>query len=122
MQPDADVPGLEIAGADDQHGMDLGPLGILDLPVDLVGREIGLDADEIRPQLLDDPLRVIHQRLLLPDGEDADLLRSQPEREIARVMLDQEADEPLVGPQRSPVDAQRRLVGEVEFIKLAWCG
>jgi hypothetical protein len=40
----------------------------------------------------------------------AHLIRREPERGIARVMLDEEADEPLMRADLCAMDAQRRLV------------
>ena len=53
---------------------------------------------------------VVHQRLVLADGQHAHLLGREPEREIAGVMLDEKADEPLVRAQRRAMNAQRRLL------------
>ena len=39
---------------------------------------------------------VFEERRFIADGQDADLFRGEPEREVAGVMLDQEADETLV--------------------------
>ena len=80
------------------------------LPLILFVAEIGFDADHVGAQFAHDGLGVVHQRLFLADGQHAHLLRREPEREIAGVMLDEEADEPLVRAQRRAMDAQRRLV------------
>ena len=67
-------------------------------------------ADEVGAQFLHDGLGVVHQRLVLADGQHAHLLGREPEREVAGVMLDEKADEPFVRAQRRAMDAQRRLV------------
>ena len=43
-----------------------------------------------------DGLGVIDQRFVVVERDDAHLIRREPEREVARVMLDEEADEPLM--------------------------
>ena len=42
--------------------------------------------------------------------DDAHLIRREPEREVAGVMLDEEADEPLMRAERRAMDTQGRLV------------
>ena len=44
------------------------------------------------------------------DRDHAHLLRREPDREVGCIVLDQEADQPLVRAQRRAVDAQRRLL------------
>ena len=51
----------------------------------LVGAEFVLDG-----------ARVFEERCFVADWQDADLFRGEPEREVAGVVLDQEADETLV--------------------------
>ena len=50
-----------------------------------------------------------HERRVVAEGEDADLLGREPEGEVAGVVLDEEADEALVRAQRGAMDAERRL-------------
>src|ERR1039458_1236262 len=52
VDADADGVGGHIARADDQHGVYLGQLGLLDLAVDLVVAVIALGADHVGAQLL----------------------------------------------------------------------
>ena len=54
--------------------------------------------------------RVIDELRFVADREDAHLFGREPEREIAGVMLDQKADEPLVRAERRAMDAERRLL------------
>ena len=72
-----------------------------------------VETTELRAQLGSDRLGVFHQRYLVIQGQHPHLLRGQPEREVACIVLDEEADEPLVRAQRGAVDAQRGLLGVV---------
>ena len=56
---------------------------------------------------------VVDERLFVADGQHAHLLGREPEREVAGVMFDEEADETLVRAERRAVDAERGLVGVV---------
>ena len=56
---------------------------------------------------------VFKQRSFVADREDADLLGGEPEREVAGVMFDEEADEPLVRAERRAVNAEGGLLGVV---------
>ena len=59
---------------------------------------------------------VFDQRRFVADRQDAHLLGREPEREIAGVMLDQEADETFVRAERRAVDAERRFLGVVAVL------
>ena len=48
---------------------------------------------------------VINQRFVVVERDDAHLIRREPEREVARVMFDEKADEPLVRAERRAMDA-----------------
>ena len=61
-------------------------------------------------------MRVVDKRFVVADGQDAHLLGREPEREVAGVMLDEEADETLVRAERRAVDAERRLLGVVAVL------
>ena len=82
---------FHVAVADDEHGVDFGFFGVRNLAFDWVGAEITFAADHVRAEFLDDGFRVIHQRFFVADGQDADLLGRESDREIARVMVDEEA-------------------------------
>jgi len=64
----------------------------------LVGAEVAPRTDEVRTQFADDGLRVVQEGFVVANGDDADLVGREPEREIAGVMLDEETDEPLCVP------------------------
>src|SRR5208337_4204111 len=48
METNAHVPGVHVATADDEHGVDLRLLGFGNLRLDRVGTEIGFATDKIR--------------------------------------------------------------------------
>ena len=56
---------------------------------------------------------VFEQGRFLADRQNADLFGREPEREVAGVMLDQEADETFVRAERRAMNAERRLFGVV---------
>ena len=74
---------------------------------------IEFGADLVGAQFVQNRRGVIEQRRFVADREDAHLFRREPEREIAGVMLDQEADETLVRAERRAMNAERRLLGVV---------
>ncbi len=74
----------------------------VEFAADFFGAEFGLDG-----------AGVFDERGFVADGEDADLLGREPEREVAGVVLDEEADETLVRAERGAVDAERGGVGVV---------
>ena len=119
MDPDADLVGLKIALAHHQHGVDLGFFCAEHFPVNLVSAEIGLRSHHLGAQLADELFGILHQVLVIANGQHPHLLRRQPEREVARIMLDQEADEPLMGPQRRPMNAKRSLLGVIAILVLS---
>ena len=49
--------------------------------------------------------RLGHVKLVFGNGQNAHLVGSQPEREIARIMLNQKSKEALMSPQRGSMDA-----------------
>src|SRR5262249_2474517 len=107
MYPHGNGAGVLLLLADDQHGVDAGFLGAQDAALELVVAEFELGADHRGPQLVDDASGVVELRL--GDGEDAHLIGREPEREVAGVVLDEEAYKSLVGAQRRAMDAQRGL-------------
>ncbi len=54
--------------------------------------------------------------MFVANGHDTHLLGREPEGEIAGVMLDEEADEALVGTEWRAVNAQRRFLGVVAVL------
>ena len=95
--------------------MDTQLFRVLNLRLDGIVAEIGAHADHLAAQFVGDVLRVFHKRggrriVFRTDGDDAHLVRREPEREVAGVMLDQEADEAFVRAERRAMDAERRLV------------
>ena len=93
--------------------MHFGLLSPLDFSVDLVGALYSPSARTMLPRILERwPLRNSRtpprHRL-----SDSHLFRSEPQRELTGVMLDQKANEPLVRAQRRAMDAQRSLFGVV---------
>src|SRR6266404_48779 len=113
VEADADGVGLHVARAEDEHGVDFGFFGALDFAVDLVGAVIAFGADHVGAELGDDAFRITHKRLIVADREDADLFGREPEREVAGVMLDQEADETFVRAERRTMNAKWSLFGVV---------
>jgi len=72
--------------------------------------EIRIRAHHVRAQFGHDGLGVGDQRFVVVERDDAHLIRREPEREVARVMLDEEADEALMRAERRAMDARRRLL------------
>ena len=111
MNADTDGVCFQIALADDEHRVHFGLFGALDLAVDLVGaRRVrrGHAGAEFAHNLAS-----VKRFSFIANGQHAHLFGSKPEREIAGVMLDQEADEAFVSPERRAMDAERRLLGIV---------
>jgi hypothetical protein len=76
VETDAHVPSLHVACADDEHGVDFGLFGVLDFAVDFVRRIIAFHADEVGAEFGRDRFGVVHLRLFIVEGEDADLFGS----------------------------------------------
>ena len=74
----------------------------VELGADFVGAQFGLNG-----------AGVFEERRFIADRQDADLFRREPEREVAGVMLDEEADETLVRAERRAMDAERCCFGVV---------
>ena len=72
------------------------------------GAEIRIHAHHVRAKFGHDGFGIVDQRRIVVERDDAHLVGREPEREVARVMLDEEADEPLVRAERRAMDAQRR--------------
>ena len=113
MDADADGVGFHVAAADDEHGVDFHLLGVGDLRFDVVAAGVEFGADSVGAEFGLDGAGVFEERRFVADREDADLLGREPEREVAGVMLDEEADETLVRAERRAVDAERGLLGVV---------
>src|SRR5205085_10456523 len=79
--------------ADDEHVGNLAKLAVADLPADRLGSLVHLGAQARRGQLGLRLARVIE--VPVGDREDKGLDGCEPERELAPVVLDQDADETL---------------------------
>ena len=110
VHANADRAGLQVARADDQHGVDFHLLGVLDFAVNLVTGIVGLARTCRARSSSRMPDAIVDEPVLVADGQHAHLLRREPEREVAGVMFDQKADEPLVRAERRAMDAERRLL------------
>jgi RNA polymerase sigma factor (sigma-70 family) len=109
----APVPLCGIAPADDQHRVDAQLFRVGNLRLERRCAEIRIHAHHVRAQFTRDSsefghdgLGVIDQCLVVVKCDHAHLIRREPEREVARVMLDEEADEPLMRAERRAMDAQ----------------
>src|SRR5437016_6209593 len=96
--------------------MDFHLFGALNFAVDLVGAFVDFGADLMSAQFFQDRSCVIQQLWIVADGEDAHLLRREPEREISGVMLDQESDKTFVRAERGAMDAERNLIDVVAVL------
>ena len=76
--------------------MDFGFLGFGDLGFDGVGAEAGFGADFVGAQFAANFLGVGHELLVVVQRQHAHLFGREPEREVAGVMLDEEADEAIL--------------------------
>ncbi len=90
MQTHAHGARFHVPTTDDEQGVDLGFLGFADGRFDRTGAEVGFGADFVGAQFAVNFLRVVIER------QHADLFGREPEREVAGVILDEEADEPFV--------------------------
>src|SRR3954468_18270052 len=93
MNANADCLGLHVPITDDEHGVDFHFFGVGDFRFDMIGARVEFSADLMGPELVEDGAGIIEKRRFVADGKNTDLLRVEPEREIAGVMFDQETDE-----------------------------
>jgi hypothetical protein len=107
VESDADLSGFHVATADDQHRVDAQLFGVGNLRLERRRAEIRIHAHHVRAEFGHDGLGVIDQRFVVVERDDAHLIRREPEREVARVMLDQEADEAFVRAQRLSTHKQQ---------------
>ena len=105
VEADAYCAGFHVAAADDEHGVDAQFFGVGGLGLERRGAEIRVHAHHVRAEFGHDRLGVVDQRLVVVERDDAHLIRREPEREVARVMLDEEADEPLMRAERRSIRA-----------------
>ena len=110
METHAHGTGFHIATADDQHCVDAQLFRVGDLRLERRRAEIRIHAHHVRAEFGHDGLGVVDQGFVVVERDDAHLIRREPEREVARVMFDEKADEPLMRAERRAMDAQRRLV------------
>ena len=108
MDADADRAGFEVATPDHEHGVDFHLLGSGDFGFDVIVARVELGTDFVGTQFGLDGAGVFEERCFVADGQDTDLFRREPEREVAGIMLDQETDESLVRAQRRAMNAERR--------------
>ena len=101
---EADGVGFQIAVADHEHGVHFHLLGTRDFRFDVVVAGVEFAADFFGAEFGLDGSGVFHERFLVANGEDADLLGREPEGEVAGVVLDEEADESLVCAERGALE------------------
>ena len=99
---------LGLALADDEQQRDLGQAVFAHLVVDLLVAKVGFDANSGRGELRRDFLRI--DVGIGHDGRDHRLDRRQPQRELAGMMLDQDADEALERAEDGAVEHQGMML------------
>src|SRR4051812_7256553 len=109
VPPDGRRPALRLAIADHEHVRDLAQLGLADLAPDRLRALVDLDA-EVPQRLLYLP-RVLD--VTVGHRQHDRLHGRQPDGKLTRVVLDQDPDEPLVGPHERAVDHHRPVFGVV---------
>ena len=97
--------------AQDQDIRSLVVLVVLDLLLHILVGVVSLKADAVRGELACDLLRIFI--VLHTDGNNAHLIRGEPEGECALEVLDQDADEALEGAEKGPVDDDGDTLGTV---------
>ena len=93
------------------HVGDLHHLGLADLVAELLVPEVQLAADPRGGELGVYLLRV--GLLVLRDVDDLDLDRRRPDREVAGIVLDKDAEEALEAAEHRAVDHDRRVGGVI---------
>ena len=111
MRADGDRARLLLSVAEHQHVGELGRLGVVDLLAHRLGALVHLHAYARLAQLRLDLGRI--RQVAVRDWQDRHLHRRQPDREPARVVLDQDADEPLHRAEQRSVDHHRAVLGVV---------
>ena len=96
MQAHADLTRVHVATADDQHRVDAQLFRVGNLRFERRGAEIRFHPHHVRAQFVHDGLGVFDERRVVVERDDANLIRGEPEREVARVMLDEKADGSLL--------------------------
>ena len=96
MHADADGVGFHVAVANHEHCVHFHLLGAGDFGFDVVAARVELGTDFFGAQFGLDGTGVFEQRRFIADRKDAHLLGRKPQREVAGIMLDQEADESFV--------------------------
>src|SRR5437763_11631251 len=102
--------GFQVPFSDDEHGVHFHLFGALDFAVDLVSAFVEFRTDLMGAELIKNRHRIFEDLCIVTDRQDAHLFGSEPEREIAGVMLNQESDETLVCAERRAMDAERNFV------------
>jgi len=110
-----DVVRFRLAFAHDERVRDLVHLGLADLVPQLFVAVIALNTESTAAKVRDDLPR--ERVLLLRHRDDVGLHRGEPRREGARVMLHQDAEEPLQRSHQRAVDhdraPRRAVIGDV---------
>ncbi len=96
VQTHAHRAGFHVATADDQHCVDAQLFRVGDLRLERRRAEIRIHAHHVRAQFVHDGLGVVDQRFVVVERDDPRLIRREAELEVARIMLDEAADEPFM--------------------------
>src|SRR5579863_3343224 len=97
--------------ADDEHVGNFLELGVADFGRELFVAVVEMDANVVALQSFGGVLGVVGD--FFADGADLDLDRSEPEREGAGVMLDQNAEEAFDGAEQGTMDHEGLMLGAV---------
>src|SRR6266478_5373748 len=108
---DGDGAGFGFLGADDQHVGNFLELRVADFGGQLFVAVIEVDANIVALQSFGDVLGVIGD--FFADRADFHLHRREPQREGARVVFDQDAEEALDGAEQRAVHHERLMLGAV---------
>ena len=105
-----DGAGFGFFGADDEHVGNFLELGVANFRGEFFVTVVEMDAGVVALQSVRDVLGVVDH--FFADRTDFDLHRSEPERERARIMFDQDAEEALDGAEQGAVNHQRLVFGD----------
>ena len=99
---------LHVATADDEHCVDAQLFRVGNLRLERCRAEIRIHAHHVCAQFGHEGLGVIDQRFVVVERDDAHLVRREPEREVARVMLDEELWENFLKSTRANILASAK--------------